>query len=164
MPSLSIHCYNREIRDNLEILFNCFILWIEKWRELTHGPRSQTAGADISPEPGFLIHLYCVTLLNIQGVLARLTSGWIILQSSLKIFESPTIASNWLLAVLYIEKWCHAFMLGVDDVFVFIQILFPWPVFFMTNRMSFLKDHFWSIVWPVSVTSQVCLGLITFSG
>lgn len=50
--------------------------------------------------------------------------------------QSPAITSNWPFAVLCIERWCHEFLLAVDDVFVVIQILFPWPALFMTNRMS----------------------------
>lgn len=82
------------------------------------------------------------------------------IKAALKIFESPTITSNWLFAALYIEGWHHEILLAVGDIFVFIQILFPWPVLFMTSLwMSLLVDHFWSPAWPVTVTSQVCLGL-----
>lgn len=54
-------------------------------------------------------------------------------------FWKSNYCREWLLAVLCIEKWCHEFVLSADVVFVFIQILFLWPVFFMTNRNVFPK-------------------------
>lgn len=81
------------------------------------------------------------------------------IKAASKIFRSPAITRNWLFAVLYIERWCKDFVLAVEDIFVLIQALFPWPVLFVTNRISLLKDHLWSTVWPLTVMSQIYLGL-----